>query len=437
MLMPVNEAFTTTMKLFFAITIFMIAVIAFEFFNMMVPSLLLPAVYIILNVAPASVALSPWTNTVIYMVIGAFALANAMEECGLLKRIAYWCILRCGGSYNGALYGLFLAGVLLSIITFNNHCIIIVTLAYGICRAMGLEKSKKSALIMVVGIFASTGVGMFTYYPFTVGLVESGAQVILPNFQIGPLAQTLYNWPVAVFFLLFIFILTKINKTKNFSANNREYFQNEYKRLGEPSTSEKKTAILVLVLMIYLFTQPLHHYSANYGFMVLPWILYLPQVKVASEQCLKNLNMAPVFFIVACMSIGSVGMSIGVGEWFAYILTPFLEKLNSIGVMIMILLFGKLANIVMTPAAMMSCFTAPLTLLSTQLDINPIATLMTFILSTDLVFFPHEQTYLLILFGFGMISMKDFIKYSVIKTIAFIIFFIIAIVPYWMLLGIL
>ena len=437
MMVPISETFTATMRLFFAVTIFMIAIIAFEFFNMMIPSLLLPAIYIILNIAPANVALSPWTNTVIYMTIGAFALANVMDECGLLKRIAYWCILRCGGTYNGTLYGLFLAGVVLGIVTFNNHCIIVVTLAYGICRAMNLRLSKESALIMVAGIFASTGVGMFTYYPFTVGLIESGAQTIVPDFSISTFAQTLYNWPVAVFFLLFLFVLTKINKTKNFNVNSKEYFQEEYKKLGALNPAEKKTAILVLILMVYLFTQPLHGFAANYGFMVLPWILYIPQLKVASDQCLKNLNMAPIFFIVACMSIGSVGMSIGVGNWFAYILTPILTELNSTGVMIMILLFGKLANIVMTPAAMMSCFTAPITLISTQLGIEPMATLMTFILSTDLVFFPHEQTYLLILFGFGMISMKDFIKYSVVKTFAFIAFFAVAMIPYWMLLGIL
>lgn len=49
---------------------------------------LLLALFIILNVAPAEVVLSPWVKPTMYLVMGAYLIADAVKLSGLGERIA-------------------------------------------------------------------------------------------------------------------------------------------------------------------------------------------------------------------------------------------------------------------------------------------------------------------------------------------------------------
>lgn len=97
LLIPGNEIYTTQLKVFLALTLAAILMFAFENLNQTVVALLLPFLYIVLKVAPASVALSPWTQTVPWMMISGLILANVLQSIGLLKRVAYKCIVLTGG----------------------------------------------------------------------------------------------------------------------------------------------------------------------------------------------------------------------------------------------------------------------------------------------------------------------------------------------------
>lgn len=69
LLIPCNDVYTLSMKLFLALTLAAILMFAFENLNQTVVSLLLPFLYVVLQIAPANVALSPWTQTVPWMMI--------------------------------------------------------------------------------------------------------------------------------------------------------------------------------------------------------------------------------------------------------------------------------------------------------------------------------------------------------------------------------
>ena len=53
---PVSENFTVSLKLFFMITLFMILIIAFELFPLLVSAILLPSLYMVSGIVPASAA---------------------------------------------------------------------------------------------------------------------------------------------------------------------------------------------------------------------------------------------------------------------------------------------------------------------------------------------------------------------------------------------
>ena len=120
LLVPTNEVFTSQVRTFLIITFAGILVLAFEFFDSLVPAVLIPIFYLAFNLAPASVIYSGWTTTTPMMVFGALLLAAILQKTGLLERIAYFCIIKTGCSYRGVGWGLYIAGVFSALITSCN-----------------------------------------------------------------------------------------------------------------------------------------------------------------------------------------------------------------------------------------------------------------------------------------------------------------------------
>ncbi len=170
--------------------------------------------------------------------------------------------------------------------------------------------------------------------------------------------------------------------------------------------------------------------------MLLPWLLYFPQFKITTAQTLSKINFPLVFFMVACMSIGTVGVNLGLDVFAGQLLINLVGDMPAVGVHFLVLVIVALGNIVLTPYAMAGALSAPLTALALSLGLNPEAIMLTFLTGADIFFFPHEIAVLVAIFSFGLISMKDFIKYATIKTAIGLIFFLLIQFPYWLLLGI-
>lgn len=437
LLIPTSGGFSWDIKIFFTITAFIILVVAFELLDLVVSVIMLPTLYVLSGITDAATAFSPWTLTVTWLIVGTFVLTAALEECGLLKRIAYWCIKRCGGTYTGTLYGLFVVGIILAWVTFCNAYMIVISLSYGICKAMGYKRGKESAIIMMVGSLGVTSVMCFVYNPLMMGLMEQGARLVVPDFTMTWYNQIFICAPMLICYFLFIFVLTKIYKTKNFTFHGgKEYFEQEYASMGKLTVQEKKAAVILFILMVYLLSSPIHGYSSDYGFMFLPYLMFVPGINVASNKALKSLNFGAICFCVACFSIGTVGVALGLDDLISSSISPVLSNTSSITILYTIMIFGIIANLCLTPSAMMTCLPPVVASVVIGLGMDPIAPLFALYYSTDMVFLPHEVPALLILFTFGMISMKDFIVMNGIKVGIMLVFIGIIMIPYWMLIGV-
>ena len=433
---PEMEYFTRDIKIYTAITFGIILLVSFSVFDIFIPAILLPSLYCISGIADANVAFISWTNTIIYMVIGAFTLTNVLESCGLLKRIALFCIKCCGGTFNRTLYGLLLTGIVLAAITFNNAYIVMVMLGYGICTAMGLEKSNESAVLMMAAGISANTVGIFMYDPAMMSLLQSNARTVIPDFRITWVEQFLYNIPLLAFLILFIWIMTKLFKTGKVQiSGGKTYFEDEYNKLGPVSRNEKIAAAVLAVLMVFLLSSPLHGMDITYGFMFLPWILFLPGINVGTSEDLKNLPYGTIFFIASCLGIGMVGNALDIPALISATLNPLLDGMGIMTVLYVVLGLGIAANFVMTPFAMVASLAGPVAQIATGLHMPLWPPLLALYHSCFLIFLPHEIPVWLILFGFGMISMKNFVLLSTLNVALFLLFFGVVMVPYWNLLG--
>lgn len=434
---PLSDVFTNELRIYLALSVAMILISAFNLMNIIIPSILLPVLYYAFKVVPVQTAYAAWTQTTLWMILGAFVLTNALDESKLLNRIAYWIIKHCGGTYNRTLYGLYLVGMVLGIITFCGHYLILISLAYGICRAMGFGKSKESLLIMMVGGIAALNIKIFAYRPSTMALMVSGVQTVDPAFNVSMSDQMLYNLPSVLIALSFVWFLTKVYKTSEFVLpGGKEFFEEEYRKLGKMSFTEKKAAALLIILMIWIIGEPIHHLPPDLSFMILPWLSIAPGINIGTMESIKKINWGLIFFIAACLGIGIVGTQLGLTKLLAAHLASILSNVGSTAFLYIILGVGTLANLILSPGAMMGCLPAPAAQLAIDLGMDPLSSILTIIYSTDMIFMPHEVPAYLVMFGFGMMSMKDFIKLHTWKVLWFFVFFGLVQIPYWNLFNI-
>jgi len=436
---PLSDAYTSQMRSFFCITVFIILMLVFDFYDTMILGILLPVSYILFGVVPAKIAFSGWLNTVSYVVIGALLFANVLTESGVIKRVSLWTMSKTGGSFNKMIYAFMLLGIVTTYLTFGNCSKLMPTIAFGFCLALGWEKKKEGVILMMVSGVCTITARLLTYYPVQMAPMVAAAQTIDPDFKIVWWQPTLYGAPIFLFCFLYAWVLTKIYKTKNIGTKGgKEYFDAELAKLGPIQNKEKKCIVYAIAIIAYLVTSEWHGFSPDYAFMVLPWIAFFPGVGLGSKETLTKLKgqMGLIFFIVGCLGIGLTAAELGVTDLLATTLTPMLQGVNKTGFMYITLVLGMAGNVLLTPLALVTSFSTPVVQLAASLDIDFMAPLLSLYYTVDMLFFPHEVPAYLYLYAFGVMKMKDFIGLHTLKNIMFLIFFGLIMIPWWKLLGI-
>lgn len=437
LLIPTSETFSPQLRIFLITTIMAMLILCLELMDSFWVAIALPISWILFGVCGTEAAFKPWTSTQVWMVIGGYLLANVLDQCGILNRFAFWCLKKCKGKFNRILYATFLAGVVISFLTFANAFMITFLLCYTICKVFKQHLTKGAAVVMMVAQLAGVNAGIYVCNPMHFAFFRGGIQGVLPDYPIQWYHQIVYSIPLFFIALIVIFVLTKIYHTKDISSGDAlTYFEEEYNKLGSLSIKEKKAAVVTLILLVYLFTAPYVGLDSNLGLIIFPLIYFLPGIRVADKTALQKVNFGMVVFVASCMAIGQVGSSLGIGAIVSQTVFPIVSKVPTIFAPLMVLILGIISNIIMTPAAMFSLFPAPLTQLAMDLKMSsPWPMNLPLLYSLDLIFFPYEQALCLIFFGFGAVKMKDFITVNVIKMAIFIVCFMLLVIPWWYLLG--
>jgi len=436
---PVNEAFTIQAKLFLVFSIMAILIIALDLMNMVVPAILLPTCYTVFNVVEVGTAFKGFSTPTLWVILGAYALTVVLDECGILRRIALVVVKKLGGTYNATLYAIYVVGIILGQLTFCGHYFLLIGFVYGICKAMDLKPFSKEAVIMMgVGGMGAMNVKVFLWQTSNMGLLINGYQTVFPDFNITPMQLLLYNAPEIVVAFLFIFLVTKIFHTSEVKfEGGKEYFISEHEKMGKMTIREKKAAVLLVALMAYILFQPYHKFSMNYGFMVIPWLAFIPGVNVGDDQSIERIKkfFGTFLFAGSCITIGQVANALGLGALLADLMLPVLSSVGQIGLTYGVLILGAVANLLLTPAAMSTLLPTILGPIYQVLGFNPMVGMLTVIYSLDVIFLPHEVTAYLVLFGFGMMNMKQFVQFFGGKSLFTILMLGVIQIPWWHLMG--
>lgn len=435
LVIPEQSFYNYKVKCFLAVTVFALALSAMELVPNLVVAIIMPALWVFVGVAPIELVMSSWTNSTIIMLVGAYFMAASLENCGLMKRLAFMLMCKVKGSYFGLLLSVLLVSILINILTFGSAYVLMPGLVLGLCLSLnGMKKNIGAGLSAALMLGCATS-HAYTYQAPAWGVITSMGSDWLSSSSVTPVTIILHNWPLFVISLLLLWIAYKMYKPEE-PIGDVSYFEDHLKAMGKMSVDEKWNAIILCLLLLYTCTVTWTGLDLNLGFALVPFLLYLPFVQGATEKTIDKTNLQILFFVASCMAIGTVATDLGLGDELSKLCLTFLGD-NDNPIIILAVVFGIvfLLNFLMTPMAIWSLLTIPLLTIVTQLGYPALPFAYAINACAEAIILPYEYVPYLIIFSFGMMKVKDFFVFNLIRSIVVMAGICVVMTGYWHLIG--
>ena len=246
------------------------------------PTSLLPlALFPVFGVMDLSATAAPFGSRFIWLFLGGFVLALALERHGLHRRFALHLLHRLGGGPRRTLFGFMLATALLSMWISNTATTLMMlpmaTAVLGLLEEREGRLSWGPALILGVAYGANTG-GMATLVGTPPNAALAGVASDRFGVEIGFVEWMSVGLPISavVLFLVYVLLVAVHRLPKGGgSGGSREGVQRELWALPVMGTTEKRVMVLFLgTALLWMFRRPLNGWLAQ-------WELALNDTSVA------------------------------------------------------------------------------------------------------------------------------------------------------------
>lgn len=227
-------------------------------------ALLIPVLTVLFGLLTAKQAMEPFGNPIIYLFVGAFFLARAMQKHSLDMRIAYKLLSSPlgGTSFLGIACTLgcvsfFLSMVISNTATTATLCPIVIGIMGILCKEDDDHQRTARAtvfLLLLVAYSSSIG-GIATPVGTVPNLITLGFLKDLRDIDVSFLSWVLFAFPVAItMFLCSIAMFCVVFPVKGYEhakfVKLRAHLREELARLGKMSRAEKQVALCFLGALV-------------------------------------------------------------------------------------------------------------------------------------------------------------------------------------------
>lgn len=228
----------------------------------LLPILLLP----LLGIADSKTVAYQYMDPIIFLFIGGFIIAFAIEKWKLHQRIALKILMMVGTSPSRILLGVMLTSYLISM-WISNTATVMMLLSAVLALIVQIEKhfkterhSHRTASALLIGLaYAATIGGMATLVgtPTNMIFLREYTEKFPMNNDMNFFAWFKVGFPISLLLLIISFFIIKFMFIKRDMklAVEKNYFKEAYQRLGVISYEEKIVSVLFILTAVLWFTR--------------------------------------------------------------------------------------------------------------------------------------------------------------------------------------
>lgn len=271
----------------------------------------------VLRIATPAQIFSVWTSSTVYLVIGAYLIADAVHASGLGKRIAYAVITRYVRSYRDIILCIFTLTFLLGFLIPHPwpRAFLIMSVVRVLVESADIPKSDAAKLGFAV-FAASVPISMIlltsdsTLAPMVVAAAGSAMGWVDWLWVMGLPALIL----TIITYVLFI-CLFKPSQPVNV---NKEEMQAHLKEMGKLSALEIRTIIWLGIAILLWVTDKIHGIQIGWVTFGIAMLMGVPKIGgVLTPKVWNSVPVQVLFFLTAAIAMGQIGQITGCNQWIA------------------------------------------------------------------------------------------------------------------------
>lgn len=399
----------------------------------LMPLVLLP----VMGAIPESVAASSYGNSLIFLFIGGFALALALERWNLHERIAILVLSLVGTSTSGLVLGFMLATGFISMWV-SNMATVMLMLPIGTAiiakfvtlmkedNVHSIEEETKftKSIIFAIGFGGTIG-GSATLIGTPTNLILAGLANELLGIEISFAQFFLFAFPLITLLMLFsIFYITKIAypmKVKKIK-NGRQFVVDRKEELGKWSAEEKIVLIIFGVTAFmwmtrtFLWTDIIPGLSDTMIAMVATVLLHIipspnkPGERLLGGDSLKNMPWGVLLLVGGGLALAAGFNGTDLATWIGSQLL-LLEGTSYILILAVTTLLG-IGMTQVTPNTATVTILLPITAaLALAVDVHPLPLMTAVAMGAGFAFMlPIGTPSNALIFATGKITMMDMLR---------------------------
>ena len=323
---------------------------------------------------PAQVFSKPWTGSTMWLVMGAYLIAGAVNESGVGQRIAYAFIIRFVRSWNGLIVGIFVLTFILALLIPHPwpraFMILAVVLAVGRAADMDKDDLGKLGLAIFAASCPLSGVfltGDTSLNPLAVA--DSGISVSFVRYFEVMSVPKIVAALITMFLIMFLF---KPNKPIKIDVAQLKV---EQQKLGQMSGKEKRTIFWIVVAIILWLTSSITGIDVGWLTLTVAVLMSMPVIGgILTPASWSGVQINVLVFLTSAMAIGNVGAITGMNKWLATTVIPGNLPHNIYLLSLEITLFAMIIHMFMGSVIAVMGITIPAFVTATaHMGISPLA----------------------------------------------------------------